>query len=66
MTLLMLTTRCRDDIDFIWIKDVILFSYDIGFRCISLMLRIFYSLLVTSVSVDLVELEDIQYFMIYS
>jgi len=66
MTLLILTTRCRDDLDFILIEDVTLFSYDLDFRCISLILRTLYSSLVISVSVDLVDLEDIQYFIIGS
>ena len=66
MTLLMLTIRCRDDLNYMWIEDITLFNYDLGFRWINLMLRIFYSLFVTSVSVDLVELEDIQFFMIDS
>jgi len=66
MTLLMLTTRYRDDLDYMWIEDVTFFSYDLGFRWIRLMLKIFHSLFVISVSVDVVELEDIRYFMIVS
>jgi len=64
MTLLMLTTRCRDDLNYMWIEDVTLFSYEHGFYWISLMLRIFHSLFVTSLCVDLVKLEDIQYCVI--
>jgi len=66
MTLLILTTRCRDDLNFILIEDVTLFSYDLDFHWISLILRKFYSSLVISVSVDLIDLEDIQYFIIGS
>jgi len=66
MILLMLTTRSRDDLDHMWIEDVSLFSYDLNFHWTSLMLRIFHSLFMTSVSVDLVELENIQYSMINS
>jgi len=66
MILLMLIARCKDDQTYMWIEDITLFSYDISFRWITLMLRIFYSLSVISESVDLVELEDIQFFMIDS
>ena len=59
MTLLMLTTRSIDDPVYKWIEDDTLFSYDLGLHWISLILRIFHFLFVTSVFVDLVELEDI-------
>ena len=59
MILLILTTRCRDDLDFMLIEDVTLFTYDLDFCWISLTLRTFYSSLVISVSVDPVELKDI-------
>jgi len=66
MTSLILTNRCRDDLDSISIEDVTLFSYDLDLYWISLILRTFYSSFVISVSVDLVDLEDIQYLMIDS
>ena len=59
MTLLILTTRCRDDLDFMLIEKITLFIYDLDFCWISLILRTFYSSLVISVSVDLVDIEDI-------
>jgi len=59
MTLLILTIRCRDDLDFILFEDVILLSYDLDFYWISLILRTFYLSVVISESVDLVDLEDI-------
>jgi len=31
MTLLILTTRCKDDLDFILIEDVTLFGYDLNY-----------------------------------
>jgi len=59
MILLILNTRCRDDLDFIFIEDVALFSYDLDYSWISLILRMFHSLFVISVFVILIDLEDI-------
>jgi len=64
MTLLMLTFRCRDYLHYMWIEDITLLIYDLSFCWKSLMLRIFHSLFVISLFVDLVELADIQYLMI--
>jgi len=58
MILLTLDTRCRDDLDFMLIKDVTLLSYDFNYSWISLILRIFHSLFVILIFVVLVELED--------
>jgi len=59
MILLMLNTRCRDDLDFMWIENVTLLSYDLDYSWISLILRMFHSLFVISVFVVLFDLEDI-------
>ena len=61
MTLLILTTRCRDDLDFMSIEEATLFSYDLDFYWVSLILRTFYSSLVISVFVELIDLEEIRY-----
>ena len=58
MILLTLDTRCRDDLDFMLIKDVTLLSYDFNYSWISLILRIFHSLFVILIFVVLVKLED--------
>jgi len=59
MTLLILTTRYRDDLDFMLIEGVTLFSYDLDYGWINLILMMFSSLIVISVFVVLVDLEDI-------
>ena len=68
MTSLILTTRCRDDLYFMLIEGVTLFSYDLDYGWISLILMMFSSLIVISIFVVLVDLEDIYiyYFMIGS
>jgi len=50
MILSMLDTRYRDDWDVMLIEYVILFSYDLNYGWISLILRIFHSLLCTRYS----------------
>jgi len=52
LTLLILITRCKDDLNFILIENVTLFSYDFNYDWISLILRIFHFVVV-------IDLEDI-------
>ena len=56
MILLLLNTRCRDDLDSMLIEDVTLLSYDLKYSWISLILRMFHSLFVISVFIVLVDL----------
>ena len=56
MTLLILTTRDRDDLDFMLIKGVTLLSYDLDYSWISLILMMFSSSIVISVFIVLVDL----------
>jgi len=63
MTLLILTTRCRDDLDLMLIKSVTLLSYDIDYGWISLILMMCSSLSVISIFVALVDFKNIYYFM---
>jgi len=59
MTLLILTTRCRDGLDFILIEGVTFLSYDLDYGWISLILMMCSSVSVISVFVVLVNLEYI-------
>ena len=62
MILLTSDIRCRDDRDVILIEGITLFSYDLNYGWISLILRIFHSLFVISVFVVLADLENISVF----
>ena len=55
----MLTTRYTDDLDYMWIKDVTLFSYDLDHSWINLVLKMFPSLFVIMIFIVLVDLENI-------
>ena len=59
MTLFILTTRGKDDLDFMLIEGVTLLSHDLDYSWISLILMMFSSSIVISVFIVLVDLEDI-------
>ena len=59
MILSALDIRCRDDHDNMLIEDITFLSYDLDYSWINLVLRMFCSLLVISVFIVLVDLEDI-------
>jgi len=59
MTLLILTTRGKYDLDFMLIEGVTLLNYDLDYSWISLILMMFSSSIVISVFIVLVDLEDI-------